>query len=55
MRMTTRQIKWLKKVAKEEFEIEDLGLWLQTEYTSDESEVIFERGLNERQVVMVDF
>lgn len=48
-------VKWLKKVVKEEFKIEDLELWLQEEYTSDESEVIFERALNERQVVMVDF
>lgn len=48
-------VKWLKEVAKEEFEVEDLDLWLQEEYTSDESEVVFERALNERQVVMVDF
>ena len=47
--------KWLKNIAKEEFEVEDLDLWLQTEYTSDESEVIFERALNERQIVMIDF
>lgn len=48
-------LNWLKIVAKEEFEIEDLDLWLQEEYSSDESEIIFERALNERQVVMVDF
>ena len=45
----------MKNQGKEEFKIEDLDLWLQEEYTSDESEVIFERALNERQVVMVDF
>lgn len=47
--------KWLEKVAKEEFEVEVLDMWLQEEYTSDESEVIFSRALSERQVVMVDF
>lgn len=47
--------KWLRDVAKEMFEIEDLDDWLQNEYTTDESELIFERALNERQVVMVDF
>ena len=46
---------WLKQVVKEMFEIEDLDCWLQNEYTTDESEIIFERALNERQVVMVDF
>lgn len=46
---------WLKEVVKEMFEIKDLDYWLQNEYTSDESEVIFERALNERQIVMVDF
>lgn len=46
---------WLKEVAKEMFEVDDLDYWLQNEYTTDESEIIFERALNERQVVMVDF
>lgn len=46
---------WLKEVAKREFEIEDLDNWLRHEYTSDESEIIFEIALNERQVVMIDF
>lgn len=46
---------WLKEVAKEMFEVEDLDDWLQNEYTTDESEVIFVRALDERQVVMVDF
>ena len=46
---------WLKEVVKREFEIEDLDNWLQHEYTSDESETIFEIALNERQVVMVNF
>ena len=48
-------LNWLKEVAKEMFEIDDLDSWLQNEYTTDESELIFERALNERQVVMVDF
>lgn len=47
--------KWLKNIVKEEFGIKNLDLWLQEEYTSDESEIIFERALNERQIVMVDF
>lgn len=47
--------KWLKETAKEMFEVKDLDDWLQNEYTTDESELIFEKALNERQVVMVDF
>lgn len=46
---------WLKEVVKEMFEVEDLDDWLKNEYTTDESEQIFTRALNERQVVMVDF
>lgn len=46
---------WLNKVTKELFEVQDLNYWLQNEYTSDESESVFERALNERQIVMVDF
>ena len=46
---------WLKQVAKELFDIDDVDIWLREEYTSDESELVFERALNERQVVMVDF
>ena len=46
---------WLKQTAKELFDIDDVDIWLQEEYTSDESELVFERALNERQVVMVDF
>lgn len=46
---------WLKEVAKEMFEVEDLDYWLQSEYTTDESEVIFARALDERQIVMIDF
>ena len=37
------------------FNINDLNKWLQIEYTTDESQAIFEEALNERQVVMVDF
>ena len=37
------------------FEVKDLDYWLQNEYSTDESEIIFERALNERQVVMIDF
>lgn len=48
-------LNWLKEVAKEMFEVDDLDSWLQGEYTTDESEPIFERALNERKVVMVDF
>lgn len=48
-------LNWLKTVVKELFEVSDLDYWLQNEYTTDESELIFERALNERQVVMIDF
>lgn len=47
--------KWLKKTVREIFGVSDLTRWLQSYYTSEESEVVFERALNERQVVMVDF
>ena len=46
---------WLKDVVNEMFEVDDLDYWLKNEYTTDESEVIFERALNERKVVMIDF
>ena len=46
---------WLKEVVGEMFEVKDLDYWLQNEYSTDESEIIFERALNERQVVMIDF
>ena len=46
---------WLKQTAKDLFGIEDIDIWLREEYTSDESELVFEKALNERQVVMVDF
>lgn len=47
--------KWLKNITKKMFEVDDLDNWLQNEYTTNESELIFERALNERQVVTVDF
>ena len=46
---------WLKETVKKEFYVEDVDYWLQNEYTSDESIIIFERALNERQIVVVDF
>lgn len=46
---------WLKQTVKELFDVDDVDMWLKEEYTSDESELVFERALNERQVVMVDF
>ena len=46
---------WLVETVKEMFEVKDLDDWLQNEYTTDESELVFEKALNERQVVMVDF
>ena len=45
----------LKEFAKRMFNINDLNKWLQIEYTTDESQAIFEEALNQRQVVMVDF
>lgn len=47
--------KWLRKVAKKLFGVTNMEHWLQNEYTSDQSEIIFARALNERQVVVVDF
>ena len=47
--------KWLKESVMEMFNVNDLDYWLQNEYTTDESEMIFEKALNDRQVVMVDF
>jgi hypothetical protein len=47
--------KWLKEFCQKEFEVNDLDAFLKEEYTSDESEIIFEEALNNRQVVMVDF
>lgn len=47
--------KWLKEFCKKEFGVDDLDYWLSDVYTSDESEIIFENALEERQVVMVDF
>ena len=46
---------WLKEVCKELFNVDNLDRFLTEEYTSDQSEVIFERALNENKVVMVDF
>ena len=48
-------LNWLKEIVYEMFEVDDLDYWVQNEYTTDESELVFERALNERQVVMVDF
>lgn len=48
-------LSWLKDTAKEMFNVDDLDCWLQNAYTTDESELVFERALDERQVVMVDF
>lgn len=46
---------WLKTFVKKEFDVDDLDRFLQEEYTTDESEIIFAEALNNRQVVMVDF
>ncbi len=46
---------WLKQTAKELFGVDDIDIWLREEYTSNESELVFEKALNEKQVVMVDF
>ena len=46
---------WLGKAAKTLFGVDNLDYWLQNEYTTDESKIIFEKALNDRQVVMVDF
>ena len=46
---------WLRNCCKDEFNETDLDYFLQEKYTSEESEVIFIKALNERKVVMVDF
>lgn len=46
---------WLKDFCRNEFGVKDLDYFLQEEYTTDESEIVFSAALNERQVVMVDF
>ena len=46
---------WLSENAKELFNVTNLDNWLQNEYTSDESEVLFSKALSERMVVMVEF
>lgn len=47
--------KWLRTFCKGKFGVKNLDYFLQETYTTDESEIIFEAALNERQVVMVDF
>lgn len=47
--------KWLAEFCKKEFQVDDLDYFLQEEYTSDESEIIFGEALQQRQIVMVDF
>lgn len=47
--------KWLKRFVKKEFNVCNFEKWLQEEYTSEQSEVVFSKALSERQVVMVDF
>ena len=47
--------KWLRKFCKKEFGVTNLDYWISDVYTSDESEIIFAKALEERQVVMIDF
>lgn len=48
-------LEWLKNFCRKEFGVKDLDYFLQEEYTTDESEIVFSAALNKRQVVMVDF
>ena len=48
-------VKWLRETVKEEFDVDDLESWLKNEYMTEESEIIFEEALEQRQIVMVDF
>lgn len=48
-------LNWLKEIAKNFFKVDDINHWLKNEYTSEESERIFETAFMERQIVMVDF
>lgn len=47
--------RWLRNFCEKKFLVGDLDLFLQEEYTSDESEIIFAEALNDQQIVMVDF
>ena len=47
--------KWLKNYCRTKFNNHDLNYFLQEQYTSDESELIFADALKERKIVMVDF
>ena len=48
-------VNWLEKYAAREFYVQDLDAWLQEQYTSEESEKVFMKALEERQIVMDDF
>lgn len=46
---------WLREFCKKEFDADNLDVFLQEEYTSDESEIIFAAGIEDRQIVVLDF
>lgn len=48
-------VTWLTDFCRKEFQVQDLDDFLQNEYMSDESELIFANALMEQQVVMIDF
>lgn len=48
-------VTWLTDFCRKEFQVQDLDDFLQNEYMSDESELIFANALMERQVVMIVF
>lgn len=46
---------WLIEKARDLFGVNGIQKWLEDEYISEESELIFVEALRERKVVMVDF
>lgn len=47
--------KWLFDIVAKELEIEDVQDWLENEYTSDESHIIFQWAMEQNQIVMLEF
>lgn len=48
-------VTWLTDFCWKKYQVQNLDDFLQNEYTSDESELIFAHALMDRQVVMIDF
>ena len=46
---------WRFGVVAREFEIKDVQYWLENEYTSDESYIIFQMAMEQNQIMMLEF